>query len=102
MSGSEISLPFVTSLDASSEYLSAVDLTDTEDAGRHGTLVPTVQDRAGPQVTVMGDSYTGLSPMIIMNNFVLKQVNVIATALLPYKFKLNRTMSISMSLSRTE
>lgn len=58
-----------------------MDLTDTEDAGRHGTLVPNVQDRAGPQVAVMGDSYAGLSPMIIMNNFVLKQVNVIVTAL---------------------
>lgn len=102
MSGSEISLPFVSSLDASSEYLSAVDLTDTEDAGRNGTLVPTVQDRAGPQVALMGDSYTGLSPMIIMNNFVLKQVNVITTALLPHKFKLNRTMSISISLKLKE
>lgn len=102
MSGSEICLPFVTTLDASSEYLSAVDLTDTEDAGRQGTLVPTVQDRAGPQVAVMGDSYAGLSPMIIMNNFVLKQVNVIATALLPFTFKLNRTMSISVSLSLKE
>lgn len=64
-----------------------MDLTDTEDAGRHGTLVPTVQDGASPHVAVMGDSYTGLSPMIIMNNFVLKQVNVITIAFLPYKFK---------------
>ncbi|KAM9842287.1 CLOCK-interacting pacemaker a [Aulostomus maculatus] len=57
--------------DASSEYLSAVDLTDSEDAGRK---VPSVgQDPNGVQVAVMGGSYTGLSPMIIMNNFVLKQ-----------------------------
>lgn len=62
--------------DASSEYLSAVDLTDTDDAGRHGSLVSTVQDRTGPQVAMMGDSYAGLSPMIIMNNFVLKQVKL--------------------------
>lgn len=60
------------SSDASSEYLSAVDLTDSEDAGRNGSIVG--QDPTGPQVAVMGGSYAGLSPMIIMNNFVLKQV----------------------------
>ena len=59
-------------LDASSGYLSAVDLTDSEDAGRNGSVVG--QDTTGPQVAVMGGSYGGLSPMIIMNNFVLKQV----------------------------
>lgn len=58
--------------DASSGYLSAVDLTDSEDAGRNGSVVG--QDTTGPQVAVMGGSYGGLSPMIIMNNFVLKQV----------------------------
>lgn len=88
MPGSEVSVSFHTSPDASSEYLSAVDLTDTDDAGRHGSLVSTVQDRTGPQVAMMGDSYAGLSPMIIMNNFVLKQVNVI----------LHCTMSIPMCL----
>lgn len=61
-----------SSSDASSEYLSTVDLTDSEDAGRGGAIVS--QDPAGPQVAVMGGSYAGLSPMIIMNNFVLKQV----------------------------
>lgn len=64
----------VSLLDASSEYLSTLDLTDSEDAGRNGSVVPTVQDMTGPQVAVMGGSYGGLSPMIIMNNFVLKQV----------------------------
>ncbi|XP_059209585.1 LOW QUALITY PROTEIN: CLOCK-interacting pacemaker a [Centropristis striata] len=57
--------------DASSEYLSTVDLTDSEDAGRNGSIVS--QDPTGPQVAVMGGSCAGLSPMIIMNNFVLKQ-----------------------------
>lgn len=76
MPGSDVSVSFLTSPDASSEYLSAVDLTDTDDAGRHGSLVSTVQDRTGPQVAMMGDSYAGLSPMIIMNNFVLKQVKL--------------------------
>lgn len=57
--------------DASSEYLSTVDLTDSEDAGRNRSILG--QDLTGPQVAVMGGSYAGLSPMIIMNNFVLKQ-----------------------------
>lgn len=57
--------------DASSEYLSAVELTDTEEPGRNGTLLS--QDSAAQQVALMGGSYAGMSPMIIMNNFVLKQ-----------------------------
>ncbi|XP_076605373.1 CLOCK-interacting pacemaker a [Chaetodon auriga] len=64
--------------DASSEYLSTVDLTDSEDAGRNGLIVG--QDQRGPQVAVMGGSYAGLSPMIIMNNFVLKQPSTMAPA----------------------
>ncbi len=60
------------SSDASSEYLSTVDLTDSEDAGRNGAIVG--QEPPVPQVAVMGGSYAGISPMIIMNNFVLKQV----------------------------
>ncbi|XP_077395262.1 CLOCK-interacting pacemaker a [Festucalex cinctus] len=57
--------------DASSEYLSAVDGTDSEDAGRKRSAVG--QDAAGVQLAVMGGSYAGLSPMLIMNNFVLNQ-----------------------------
>lgn len=64
--------------DASSEYLSTVDLTDSEDAGKSGTIAG--QDQIGPQVAVMGGSYAGLSPMIIMNNFVLKQTSQMASA----------------------
>lgn len=64
--------------DASSEYLSTVELTDTEETGRNGSLVS--QEPAGPQVAVMGGAYTGLSPMIIMNNFVLKQPSSMAPA----------------------
>ncbi|XP_068194955.1 CLOCK-interacting pacemaker a [Antennarius striatus] len=66
--------------DASSEYLSAVDVTDSEDTGWNGPMVRAVQDLAGPQVAVMGGSYTGLSPMIIMNNFVLKQPSLMTQA----------------------
>ncbi|XP_037342718.2 CLOCK-interacting pacemaker a isoform X1 [Pungitius pungitius] len=57
--------------DASSEHLSTVDLTDSEDAGRNGFMVG--HDPLAPQVAVMRGSCAGLSPMIIMNNFVLKQ-----------------------------
>lgn len=65
---------YVYPTDASSEYLSTVDLTDSEDAGRNGSVVTAVQDMTGSQVALLGGSYAGLSPMIIMNNFVLKQV----------------------------
>lgn len=64
--------------DASSEYLSAVDLTDSEDAGRTGSTFG--QDLSGQQVAVMGGSYAGMSPMIIMNNFVLKQPSPVVPA----------------------
>ncbi|XP_013868533.1 CLOCK-interacting pacemaker a [Austrofundulus limnaeus] len=56
--------------DASSEYLSAVEVTDSEDTGRNGSIIG---QEAGQQVALVGGSYSGLSPMIIMNNFVLKQ-----------------------------
>ncbi|XP_069571011.1 CLOCK-interacting pacemaker a isoform X2 [Brachyistius frenatus] len=61
--------------DASSEYLSTVELTDSEDARRNGPAVG-----QEPQVAVLGGSYAGLSPMIIMNNFVLKQPASVAPA----------------------
>lgn len=64
--------------DASSEYLSAVELTDTEESGRHGAVRR--QDSAAQQVAFMGGSYTGMSPMIIMNNFLLKQPSNITPA----------------------
>ncbi|KAM6912621.1 CLOCK-interacting pacemaker a [Xenentodon cancila] len=57
--------------DVSSEYLSAVEVTDSEDTGRNGSIFS--QQPTGPHVAVVGGSYPGLSPMIIMNNFVLKQ-----------------------------
>lgn len=64
--------------DTSSEYLSAVDLTDSESMGRNGSIMG--QEPAGPQMAVMGGSYAGMSPMIIMNNFVLKQPSSMAPA----------------------
>uniref|UniRef100_A0A1A8JPX3 CLOCK-interacting pacemaker a n=1 Tax=Nothobranchius kuhntae TaxID=321403 RepID=A0A1A8JPX3_NOTKU len=62
--------------DASSEYLSAVEVTDSEDTGRNGSIIG--QEPAGQQVAVVGGSYTGVSPMIIMNNIVLKQPSSMA------------------------
>lgn len=61
-----------SSSDASSEYLSAVELTDSEDVGRNGSVIN--QLPVGQQLALMGGSYAGLSQMIIMNNFMLKQV----------------------------
>ncbi|CAL8286609.1 unnamed protein product [Lota lota] len=55
--------------DQSSGYLSAVDLTDSEETGR------TVSALGQDQTAVVGCSYPGINPMIIMNNFVLKQPN---------------------------
>lgn len=75
--------------DASSEYLSTVEVTDSEDAARNGSIV--CQEPTGPQVAVMGGPYTGLSPMIIMNNFVLKQVKY-------FNICLNRLLCISLLL----
>uniref|UniRef100_A0A8C6PL84 Uncharacterized protein n=1 Tax=Nothobranchius furzeri TaxID=105023 RepID=A0A8C6PL84_NOTFU len=68
----ETHMPMFSSSDASSEYLSAVEVTDSEDTGRNGSIIG--QEPAGQQVAVVGGSYTGVSPMIIMNNIVLKQV----------------------------
>ncbi|KPP63507.1 hypothetical protein Z043_118232 [Scleropages formosus] len=53
-----------------SGYLSAVDHTDSEDASRTGAR----STQSGPRVAVVAGSYPNLSPMIIMNNVVLKQV----------------------------
>lgn len=64
--------------DASSEYLSAVELTDSEDVGRNGSVIN--QLPVGQQLALMGGSYAGLSQMIIMNNFMLKQPSNMAPA----------------------
>ncbi|XP_067240679.1 CLOCK-interacting pacemaker isoform X3 [Chanodichthys erythropterus] len=54
--------------DGSSEHLSAIDQTDTEDSSCSRSQV-------SPMAAVVGGALQGLSPMIIMNNVVLKQVN---------------------------
>lgn len=57
------------SADASSEHTGTMDTTDSEDSR------PLVQQGAqASQLAVVGGSYSNLSPMIIMNNVLLKQV----------------------------
>ncbi|XP_051263969.1 CLOCK-interacting pacemaker [Dicentrarchus labrax] len=75
--------------DASSEHMSTMDRTDSEDSPR-----PVVQK--GPQTSgsgsqpsqlaVVGGSYSNLSPMIIMNNVLLKQPGDNPPALKPWGF----------------
>lgn len=64
-------------LDASSEQMSVIDTTDSEDlpcgAVQQG-LKPSGSGQSS-QLTVVGGSYSNLSPMIIMNNVLLKQVH---------------------------
>lgn len=57
--------------DTSSGYLSAVEQTDSEDVSRGPAVCGS---QSGPPVAVMTGPYPNLSPMIIMNNVVLKQV----------------------------
>ncbi|XP_037305163.2 CLOCK-interacting pacemaker [Pungitius pungitius] len=71
--------------DASSEHMSTMDNTDSEDSSRPVT-------RKGPQtarssqLAVVGGSISNLSPMIIMNNVVLKQPRDNSPALKPWRF----------------
>lgn len=58
-------------VDASSEHLSVVDQADAEDAAR---LVMQAASGSRSQLAVIGRSFQSLSPMIIMNNVLLKQV----------------------------
>ncbi|KAJ8290484.1 hypothetical protein GJAV_G00013440 [Gymnothorax javanicus] len=66
--------------DGSSGYLSAVDQMDPEEAGRQCSQTTS-------QVAVMTGSYPNISPMIIMNNVVLKQPNTGTPALKPWGFQ---------------
>ncbi|KAJ8410142.1 hypothetical protein AAFF_G00201230 [Aldrovandia affinis] len=54
--------------DASSEHLSALDQTDSDETAQG--MRPGTQ---ASQMAVMGAPYSGLSPMIFMNNVLLKQ-----------------------------
>ncbi|KAM4528728.1 CLOCK-interacting pacemaker [Fundulus diaphanus] len=75
--------------DASSEHLSAMDATDSEDSpqpvARRGAQ-GAGSDSKRSQLAVVGGSYSRLSPMIIMNNVVLKQPVENPPALKPWGF----------------
>ncbi|XP_072539679.1 CLOCK-interacting pacemaker isoform X2 [Salminus brasiliensis] len=72
--------------DASSEHLSALDHTDADNAARTG--MPAVGgSRSQPsQLAVVGGSFQNLSPMIIMNNVLLKQPGDNPTPMKPWGF----------------
>ncbi|KAA8583391.1 CLOCK-interacting pacemaker [Etheostoma spectabile] len=62
--------------DASSEHMSTMDNTDSEDSPRHVVKQGAQASGSGSQssqLAVVGGSYSSLSPMIIMNNVLLKQ-----------------------------
>ncbi|XP_046905569.1 CLOCK-interacting pacemaker a [Hypomesus transpacificus] len=66
--------------DTSSGYLSAVDLTDSEDNGRMTGLV--AQDpQSGSKGVVMEGCHPGLSPMLLMNNIILNQPSPVTQSL---------------------
>ncbi|XP_006632440.1 CLOCK-interacting pacemaker a [Lepisosteus oculatus] len=72
--------------DASSEYLSAVEQTDAEDGQK--TSAQSIKSKSQlPQLAVMGGGYPGLSPMIIMNNVLLKQASNCPPAVKPWGFQ---------------
>ncbi|KAM4521651.1 CLOCK-interacting pacemaker isoform 1-T2 [Odontesthes bonariensis] len=75
--------------DASSEHTSAMDTTDFEDSRRRFVQQRPKAAGSGPrpsQLAVVGGSYSGLSPMIIMNNVLLKQPVENPPALKPWGF----------------
>ncbi|XP_020516576.2 CLOCK-interacting pacemaker [Labrus bergylta] len=75
--------------DASSEHTSTMDTTDPEDSPRTAVQQGSQKSGSAPQpsqLTVVGGSYSNLSPMIIMNNVVLKQPGDNPPALKPWRF----------------
>ncbi|XP_008396591.1 CLOCK-interacting pacemaker [Poecilia reticulata] len=75
--------------DASSEHLSTMDTTDSEDSPQPGGRQRAQAAGSGPKpspLAVVGGSYSGLSPMIIMNNVVLKQPVENPPSLKPWGF----------------
>lgn len=60
-------------LDASSGYFSGVDQSEFEDIRSSTSAAQSMQ--SGPHVPLVPGSCQGVSPMIKMNNIVLKQVS---------------------------
>ncbi|XP_016315948.1 CLOCK-interacting pacemaker-like [Sinocyclocheilus anshuiensis] len=76
--------------DASSGYFSALDQTDFEDMGPTSTAAQSMS--TAPRVPFIPGSHPGVSPMIVMNNLVLKQPNSVAPALKPWR--LNTSLDV--------
>ncbi|TNM95110.1 hypothetical protein fugu_017869 [Takifugu bimaculatus] len=74
--------------DASSEHMSTMDTTDAEDSPRPSVKQGLQASSSGQpsQLTVVGGSYSNMSPMIIMNNVLLKQPGDNPPALKPWGF----------------
>ncbi|XP_068433757.1 CLOCK-interacting pacemaker [Clinocottus analis] len=75
--------------DASSEHMSTMDNTDSEGSPRRVVHKGLQTSGSGPQssqLAVMGGSYSSISPMIIMNNVLLKQPRDNSPALKPWRF----------------
>ncbi|MCI4389488.1 hypothetical protein PGIGA_G00098560 [Pangasianodon gigas] len=72
--------------DASSEHLSVVDQTDTEDAARPAMQAVSGSRSQTSQLAVIGGSFQSLSPMIIMNNVLLKQPGDNSPSVKPWGF----------------
>ncbi|XP_033846927.1 CLOCK-interacting pacemaker [Periophthalmus magnuspinnatus] len=74
--------------DASSEHLSTIDATDSEDSP--GPVRPSSSPKGTSSnpgtLTVVGGAYSNLSSMIIMNNVVLKQPGDPPPPLKPWRF----------------
>ncbi|XP_061561015.1 LOW QUALITY PROTEIN: CLOCK-interacting pacemaker-like [Phycodurus eques] len=71
--------------DASSEHTGTMDNTDSEDSPRP-FLRPGARRSASGQLAVVGGSYSSMSPMIIMNNVLLKQPGETPPAMKPWSF----------------
>ncbi|XP_072218636.1 CLOCK-interacting pacemaker [Leuresthes tenuis] len=75
--------------DASSEHTNAMDIADFKDSRRRFVQQRPKAASSGPQpsqLAVVGGSYSGLSPMIIMNNVLLKQPVENPPAMKPWGF----------------
>ncbi|XP_057678566.1 CLOCK-interacting pacemaker [Corythoichthys intestinalis] len=71
--------------DASSEHTGTMDNTDSDDSPRP-FVRPGTRTPASRQLAVVGGSYSGMSPMIIMNNVLLKQPGDNPPAMKPWSF----------------
>ncbi|XP_054618449.1 CLOCK-interacting pacemaker isoform X2 [Dunckerocampus dactyliophorus] len=72
--------------DASSEHMSTMDTTDSEDSPRPFVQPGPPTSASGPLAMVRG-SYSSISPMIIMNNVLLKQPGDNPPAMKPWGFR---------------